>query len=701
MARKLEVEIIGDASKLHKELGKATDQTGRFGKGLGGLQKVAGMAAGAAGVGAFVGALKSTIDAAAASEVSQKKMATQLKALGISYGAHAKEIDKVIQKTSQLSGLDDEDLQDSFTNIVRTTGNVSQALKLTGLAADFARAKHIEVAKAGEIVAKVAGGNTGILARYGVTIEKGASSTEALGALQAKFAGQAEAYGKTTAGAQDRFRVATENLQEAIGSKLLPIVTKITTAATDFIIQMQNGEGAGGKFRKALKDIGDTFDAIWNAMQPLVAAVLPGLVRQLTGFGASIHGVLMIIRGIFKGDFGLIWDGVKEIFRGAIDTLLGRLQAAVAPFKSAGRALGNAVIGGIKSLLEDFQSAGTWVTDRIANAVKTVTDSMRSVGVWIKDRIVNQIKGLVADFADLGGWIVDNLVRGIKMSTKAISDAASWLKDQMVSAVKKFFGISSPSKVMMELGGHLATGLIRGVVGGDIAGFIKAHFSGIGDLAQTLVSSGWEGLKNFFGGQAKSGSMGVGGPIVGNALAWLTTALKLTGHYSQANLNALYGRMMQESGGNPRAINLTDSNAAAGHPSKGLLQTIESTFAAYRLKSLPNDIWNPIANAAAAIRYMYAVYGHIVGPSSTGYAGGTSGAARGWHWVGERGPELVNFAGGETVLSNGRSVGMGAGQVIVQHHYHGPVIQDKQFLNYARNAERGFARQNGKSALGA
>jgi SLT domain-containing protein len=49
-----------------------------------------------------------------------------------------------------------------------------------------------------------------------------------------------------------------------------------------------------------------------------------------------------------------------------------------------------------------------------------------------------------------------------------------------------------------------------------------------------------------------------------------------------------------------------------------LLQTIDSTFATY---SVPGhrDIWNPIDNAIAAIRYMYAGYGHIVGPSGTGY----------------------------------------------------------------------------------
>jgi hypothetical protein len=35
-----------------------------------------------------------------------------------------------------------------------------------------------------------------------------------------------------------------------------------------------------------------------------------------------------------------------------------------------------------------------------------------------------------------------------------------------------------------------------------------------------------------------------------------------------------------------------------------------------------------------------------------GFAGGTSGAAPGWAWVGERGPELVKMGGGETVIPN-------------------------------------------------
>ena len=51
-----------------------------------------------------------------------------------------------------------------------------------------------------------------------------------------------------------------------------------------------------------------------------------------------------------------------------------------------------------------------------------------------------------------------------------------------------------------------------------------------------------------------------------------------------------------------------------------------------------------------------------------GYATGTSSAARGLAWVGERGPELVNFRGGERVWNNRDSmaVGRGGSEVVVQ-----------------------------------
>ncbi|WP_280389794.1 transglycosylase SLT domain-containing protein [Nocardia wallacei] len=76
-----------------------------------------------------------------------------------------------------------------------------------------------------------------------------------------------------------------------------------------------------------------------------------------------------------------------------------------------------------------------------------------------------------------------------------------------------------------------------------------------------------------------------------------------------AQLNAMLSQIQSESGGNPNAINLWDSNAQAGHPSQGLLQTIPSTFEAYRDPSIPGGITDPLANMVAALRYYRSRYG--------------------------------------------------------------------------------------------
>ncbi|MEU2434240.1 transglycosylase SLT domain-containing protein [Streptomyces sp. NPDC007861] len=69
--------------------------------------------------------------------------------------------------------------------------------------------------------------------------------------------------------------------------------------------------------------------------------------------------------------------------------------------------------------------------------------------------------------------------------------------------------------------------------------------------------------------------------------------------------------LMRESSGDPFAINLWDSNAKAGIPSKGLMQVIDPTFRTYHVDGTSWDIYDPIANIAAACNYAAQRYGSI------------------------------------------------------------------------------------------
>jgi len=153
----------------------------------------------------------------------------------------------------------------------------------------------------------------------------------------------------------------------------------------------------------------------------------------------------------------------------------------------------------------------------------------------------------------------------------------------------------------------------------------------------------------------------------GDLAGWIATALSILGKDYGTFAPGLSTLIGFESGGNPNAINLTDSNAMAGHPSKGLTQTIDSTFNAYALPGYGN-IYGPVDNIIAGFRYAEATYGDGMlasggrRDSSGGYLGYDRGGLLmpGFSQVynGHSEPEIITppgagqFGGGKDVTIN-------------------------------------------------
>ncbi len=178
------------------------------------------------------------------------------------------------------------------------------------------------------------------------------------------------------------------------------------------------------------------------------------------------------------------------------------------------------------------------------------------------------------------------------------------------------------------------------------------------------------GLKDKLVDAAKSAfgfGGGGGGDIGGSGVKrWskvVLQALKMVGQPASL-LPVVLRRMNQESGGNPRAINNWDINAKNGDPSRGLMQTIGSTFNAYAGKLRSRGIYDPLANIYASMRYALDRYGSLAAAYNRagGYASGGRPKRGEIAWVGERGPELVRFGGGDTeVFDHRTSLQMAAG----------------------------------------
>ena len=102
-------------------------------------------------------------------------------------------------------------------------------------------------------------------------------------------------------------------------------------------------------------------------------------------------------------------------------------------------------------------------------------------------------------------------------------------------------------------------------------------------------------------------------PATDQVTAWIEQALQVMNMPADPDtIQDLQIIIMHESSGDPNAVNLTDSNAQAGTPSKGLMQCIQPTFDQWHLEPYDN-IFGPVDSVIAGTRYAISRYGSLDG----------------------------------------------------------------------------------------
>ena len=378
--------------------------------------------------------------------------------------------------------------------------------------------------------------------------------------------------------------------------------------------------------------------------------IINGLVQGLAGLGVTVSG-------LFSGAWAAItsitvtaWSGILGFLNGILASITGLFSGALAGIQGI-------LSGAWASISANAASAWATVYGNIAGAwdriVAAVSQRVNDVVTWasgLPGRVSAAIGDLSGTLYGKGSDLIQGLLNG---ASKALGDLGGWangIKDKVVDAIKAAFGIHSPSTVFAGLGEFMMQGLLKGLL--QSPEVLKAAVQQIGGNLMSWFGGIGSRIGEFFSGL--TGGVGAG---VERWAGVAAQAMALAGLPAQY-LPLLLQRMNVESGGNPNAINLWDSNAAAGTPSMGLMQTIGPTFNAYAGPLRDRGITDPLANIYAAIMYTLARYGLGGLPrawgGTGGYALGTGSAAPGWSLVGEQGPEWMRFRGGEQVLPYGQ-----------------------------------------------
>jgi phage-related protein/SLT domain-containing protein len=438
------------------------------------------------------------------------------------------------------------------------------------------------------------------------------------------------------------------------------------------------------------KAVSTATKALWDyGIKPPFTAIKDGLV----GVGNTVKWFHdKVVKPVWNNVSGTI-DGIwKHGIRPAFDSLTAAIGNVAKAFKDAATAIGK----NWSKIKDATKSPINFVLNTVWN--NGVVSAWKSIRKWVPGLPKLDTLPLLAQ----GGMLP--VQPGVFNSPTAIVGEGDPRYPEYVIPTdpryrKRALALHAAAGTQLLADGGILGDVFGGLkdIGGKIGGFLggatkfltnpsKALESLLGKLIKPLndiKDSAWgklaiglpkmifEGLKDLvsFGG---SGGGGIGGTIPkGQRLAVISQALAAAGvpppgtlPQWQAGLNTLITR---ESGWNPKAINLTDSNARKGIPSQGLAQTIPPTWAHYVPKSLRSrGILDPVANVAAAIRYIVSRYGNITRVQQAnanlppkGYDNG-GWLQPGWNYNGLGVPEAVLTPQQLRVLEGAAAVGVTA-----------------------------------------
>lgn len=314
--------------------------------------------------------------------------------------------------------------------------------------------------------------------------------------------------------------------------------------------------------------------------------------------------------------FGNMWDSVKNI-AGNVGNTLKNVVGDVWDFISDPGALARKVLGCLdvlggltkyplevgKGILSKATSA---LTEKITGLFSSgnLDTSIGTNGVYkyladVAKSVMKKFPGFVATSGYRPGDpyshgkrnAIDIALPGVTGGSPKYTEAANYAFDKFASKI----GYVITNGKVRDRSGQSGTGIHndwRPWPDGDH--YDHVHLNGVKDPQNTQISGD-----------------SVGGSGVERWRNVAIRALKMTGQYSTANLNALLNQMRTESNGNPNAINNWDINAKNGTPSKGLLQVIDPTFRQYAMPGFNTNIYDPLSNILASIRYALSRYGSL------------------------------------------------------------------------------------------
>lgn len=463
--RRLEVEIIGDSRSLERAFGRASKSGSGLGRSLSRLGTVAAVGVGAAFAG-LAATLKVGFDELSEGQKVAAQTAAALKSTGGVANVTARDVDKLAQSLSQMSGIDDELIQ-SGENLLLTFKNVRNEVGKGNAVFDRATKSALDLSVAGfgsvESASKMMGkalndpikGMTA-LGRAGVTfseeqkkaIKALVETGDLLGAqklilkeVESQVGGSAKAYGETLPGQLSKLKNSFEEVAGGVAETLLPYLMQLldwtnrnmptiqkviqtslnaVVATIEFLAPIISALIAsfGRLAQFTRKHWGEVQEAAESVIAWYRSNVAPAIQNVVAAVEALWDRFGENIKTITRNTFGVIFAIVK--------TVLGNLASIVQTVLALLR-------GDWSKAWNEMKEIPERTLKGVLAVVRGMRDNFSEVARAIGGAIVS---GMVAGLRGLAGQIRDLAVAAGKAFVGGIQDGLSALGSALASAIK-------------------------------------------------------------------------------------------------------------------------------------------------------------------------------------------------------------------------------------------------------------------------
>jgi hypothetical protein len=258
-----------------------------------------------------------------------------------------------LQATSELVdsyeslGFGSEKAADAMTVLVTATGDLTKSQNLLATSANLARAQSISLEDASRALVRAQAGNIKLFTQFGIKLDatkpKAQALAEAMGKLETRLKGQADAYAKTTAGQLAILKEGFGDLAEAVGGPVLVALNKFIA-----------GINKTGKFLADHQGIlFGVATVIVGVMIPAVVTLTKKLYANAVAWAVANAPLLAIIASIAALGAAFVWAWNKfDWFRKGFAT---GLQQMVKGIGYLVKAFAQVAEGMIKFFLKPFQ----------------------------------------------------------------------------------------------------------------------------------------------------------------------------------------------------------------------------------------------------------------------------------------------------------------------------------------------------------